>query len=67
VNCVQIELSGNRWLRRLENQQFSWHDATVGQRKKTIYPFAALEFEVRCHDDLACDKRFQTAPADACV
>ena len=46
VKCVQIKLSANDW--RADVQQFSLHDATVGQRRKAIYPFAAFEFELRC-------------------
>jgi hypothetical protein len=43
VKCVQIRLSENGWTHTTEDQQFSWHDATVGQRRKAIYPVAALE------------------------
>ena len=68
VKCVQIKLSANGWrLTRPDDQQFSWHDATVGQRRKLIYPFAAFELQTRRPDKLADKKLFQATPADAYV
>jgi hypothetical protein len=65
VKCVQIKLSGNGWKLAACDQRFSRHDATLGQRRKTIYPFVAFELQKRRHNELVYQTLSQTAPADA--